>query len=289
MWEAGSLDAEALGFDPRAQKWIPLGELLAAIKENLVPTGNTIPPRPRRRGQKDPLDVDKFIPPVKKLAPLPPERSGKHLGVKHRNAIRRWQVLWILSVLVGVLVSLGLFFWANAAIDERNSLNVRIDTLNESLRQKNGEIERLRQCSRENLETDEIQGRVVLRSPGGGQVAQSGIKILLYNSQALERHLEQVLRHIPEGTRPEDAARGMVNGLPFPITTTTTDSNGFYHLRLQEPGEYILHTNIIPKSGDPLLWFLSFDSRQPGHARIDFTEGNLSARLVPGLVVTPAR
>jgi len=287
LWDSGDLPPESLGFDPATKKWIPLGDLLSQPEPHTpAPETSLIPPRGT---QGPPRDSENFIPSVPELAPLPKSRRGNHSGPKHSRSILRWQIVWILTLLLAVLTTIALFFWANSAKDERNQLLVKIDALTESLAKKDAALEKLLTSSRDSLNPDEIQGRILVRNPTGLFNAQPGIKVLLYNRRDIEKHIDETLRALTHDPNPATAARTLVNSLPHPLSSTTTDSNGFYHFRLHTPGDFVLHSNILPASGDTLLWFLSFDSTQPPHTRIDFTESNTSTQLVPGLVITPAR
>jgi hypothetical protein len=115
------------------------------------------------------------------------------------------------------------------------------------------------------------------------------VKVLLYNRRDLERYLGEILQNPSHSQDAAATARHLVNHLPFPIATTTTDSKGQYEFRLQAAGDFVLHTNILATQSGPMVWFLGFDSSEPPYSRIDFNESNRSTSLVPGLVVVPAR
>jgi hypothetical protein len=273
IWRAGQFPEEVVGYDPQAGEWTPLkdwfpgGEKLASV-----------------------FDEKKFLPPPPELAPLPPSRS--HHGRKRKPGARhvlRWQMATILSILAALLACVAMFVRANTAFADRDRLAERVESLRSQLEEREEALERLSTATGEVLPPDEIKGRLVLRAPDGSEIPQAGVKVLLYNRRDIERYLDGELANIPEGANADDIARHLVNHLPFPVTTTTTDSKGDYDFRLQAPGEFVLHTNLLQTARGPQVWFLAFNSKEPPHTRIDFKASNRSTSLVPGLIVVPGR
>ncbi len=278
IWRAGLFPSDAVGFDPAGEEWSPLADWFpGGIAE-------------KKSEPAPPPSEKKFRPPPPEMAPLPPSRN--HHGrprKRSKKKILKWQVVSILAFLVAILVGVAMFMRADSVAAERDRFKERAESLQAKLREREEALERLSQATGEVLPPDQIQGRLVLRASDGTPVPQQGVKVLLYNRRDLERYLGESLRHSAEERDAAEVARHLVNHLPFPIATTTTDSKGGYEFRLQAPGEFVLHTNLLQTPAGPMLWFLGFDSAKPPHTRIDFLDTNRSTSLVPGLVVVPAR
>jgi hypothetical protein len=259
LWEAGDLPDDALGHDHLKDEWLPLDEFL---KRDAPPAA---------------------------FKPIHPANAALRRPSRPRSSssmrlLRRWQVAWILTLLVGILAAIALHFRASHAVAGREARLVEIEELRARIADRDAVIERLRSASREILDPAEIQGRVFLRTKEGAIAPQPGMKVTLHPRRDVERHIESTL----SGT-PENPAATLATTLPFPVATTTTDSNGFYHIRLPAPGEYILHTNMLPARGPSAIWFVSFDSTAKDHSRVDLTDANMTSNFTPGLVITPAR
>lgn len=273
IWRAGQFPEEVVGYDPEKAEWSSL--------KDWFPGGEKL---------ESAIDEKKFRPPPPELAPLPPSRS--HHARKRKPGSRqvlRWQMATILTILAAVLACVAMFVRANTAFADRDRITERIDALRAELAESKESLERLSTATGEVLPPDEIKGRIFLRAPGGSEIPQVGVKVLLYNRRDLERYLDGELANIPPGANPDDIARHLVNRLPFPVNTTTTDSKGDYEFRMQSQGEFVLHTNILQTTRGAQVWFLAFNSEKPPHTRIDFKDSNRSTSLVPGLIVVPGR
>ena len=278
IWRAGQFPEDVVGFDPAKEVWCPLQEWF--------PGGKKVESDEAEKS----LPEKKFRLPPPELAPLPPSRNQHGRSRKPgAKKILRWQMATILSILAAVLACVAMYVRANTAFAERDQLKVRVDTLRNDLQERTEALEKLSAASNEVLPPDELKGRLLLRAADGTEIPQAGVKVLLYNRRDIERHLDESLGKFPPGSDPAETIRHLVNHLPFPITTTTTDSHGFYDFRLQAPGEFVLHTNLLSTANGPMVWFLTLDSTKPPHTRIDFKESNRSTSLVPGLVFIPAR
>lgn len=278
IWRAGLFPADAVGFDPVKEDWSPLTEWFPG---EIVTKKSEPAAAPAEK---------KFRPPPPEIAPLPPSRN--HHGrprKRSKQKVLKWQVLSILGFLVAILVGVSMFIRSETVMAERDRFKERSEALQVEIQKREEALERLSEASGEVLPPDQLKGRLALRATDGTLVPQQGVKVLLYNRRDLERYLEESLAGPAEGLDAAGAARKLVNQLPFPIATTTTDSGGHYEFRLQAPGEFILHTNVLQTPNGPMLWFLGLDSTKPPHTRIDFSESNRSTSLVPGLVVVPAR
>ncbi|MFM8364285.1 MAG: hypothetical protein ACKOAS_03960 [Verrucomicrobiota bacterium] len=188
-----------------------------------------------------------------------------------------------------MLVGVAMHVRTDAALSERDRFKQRIESLEAQLLERTESLERLSENTGEVLSPDQIKGRLLLRATDGTAIPQQGVKVLLYNRRDLERYLEESLQNADANLDAAQAAVDLVNKLPFPLATTTTDSKGNYEFRLQAPGEFVLHTNILQTPTGPMVWFLGFKSSEPPYTRIDFSEANRSTSLVPGLIVVPAR
>lgn len=260
--DGGELPDDALAHDHAKDEWLPVDEFLDAFPERL---------------------------PAAPLKPIAPGNAALRRPSRPRSSssmrlLRRWQVGWILTLLTGVLAAIALHFRASHAVSGRETLLVEIEELRKRVAQRDDVIERLRSASREILDPSEVQGRVVLRATDGSIAPQAGLKVTLHPRREVERHIDTTLRN--DNANP---AQALASTLPFPVASTTTDSNGFYHIRLPQPGEYILHTNILPAAGPSVIWFVSFDSTAKDHSRIDLTDANMTSNFTPGLVITPAK
>jgi hypothetical protein len=273
IWRAGQFPEEVVGFDPATEEWSPLKEWF--------PGGEKV---------ASDLDEKKFRPPPPELAPLPPSRS--HHGRKRKpgaQKVLRWQMATILIFLAAILACVAMAVRTNTAIADHERLAERVESLRTQLEESKESLERLSAATGEVLPPDEAKGRLTLRAPDGSEIPQAGVKVLLYNRRDIERYLDAELVSIPAGANADELARHLVNHLPFPVSTTTTDSKGEYEFRLQAPGDFVLHTNLLQTARGAMLWFLAFNSKEPPHTRIDFKESNRSTSLVPGLVVVPGR
>lgn len=278
IWRSGQFPSDAVGFDPAKEIWTPLNDWFAGEV-------------PKIKSETPAADAEKkFRLPPPEMAPLPPSRN--HHGRPRKGSsqkILKWQVLSILALLVAVLVGVAMHVRTDAALAERDRFKERIESLEAQLQERTESLERLSENTGEVLSPDQVKGRLALSANDGSAVAQQGVKVLLYNRRDLERYLEQSLQNADVNSDAAQAAVDVVNNLPFPLATTTTDSKGNYEFRLQAPGEFVLHTNILQTPGGPMLWFLGFNSTEPPYTRIDFTDSNRSTSLVPGLIVVPAR
>lgn len=275
IWRAGQFPEETMGFDPADQSWRPLVDWFSALPKDLK---STLP---------KPTPDKKLPPPPPAMTPLPPG-SGRSRRGSDRKALK-WQVVSIFAFLVAIMVGVVMFVRSSAVEAERNRFQERTEFLQSELAKRTESLERLSESTGEVLEPDFIKGRLLLRANDGTLVPQQGVKVLLYNRREIERHLEEALKKEESGSDDAKVAQNLVNTLPFPIATTTTDSKGAYEFRLQAAGDFVLHTNILANGSNPMLWFLGFNSTEPPYTRIDFTDSNRSTSLVPGLIVVPAR
>lgn len=278
IWRAGQFPSDSVGFDPAKESWAPLAEWFPGEISKME---SKIPAAPAEK---------KFRLPPPEMAPLPPSRNHHGRPRKGSNQkVLKWQVISILAFLVALLVGVAMHVRAEAALSERERFKAQIESLETQLQERTESLERLSENTGEVLSPDQINGRLALRSSDGSAVPQQGVKVLLYNRRDLERYLEETLQNGDINSDAAQAAVDVVNNLPFPLATTTTDSKGNYEFRIQAPGEFVLHTNILQTPSGPMLWFLGFDSAEPPYTRIDFTDLNRSTSLVPGLIVVPAR
>lgn len=272
IWRAGQFPEDVVGYDPATEEWSPLKEWF--------PGGEKL---------ESAAEEKRFRPPPPDLAPLPPSRSHHRRKKPGARKVLRWQMVTILIALTALLACVAFYVRANTAFADRDRLAERVESLRADLDESKQALERLSTATGEVLPPDEVKGRLVLRAPDGVDIPQAGVKVLLYNRRDLERYLEGELANIPSGANPDAITRHLVNNLPFPVTTTTTDSKGEYAFRLQSPGEFVLHTNILQTPKGAMAWFLAFNSKEPPHTRIDFKESNRTTSLVPGLIVVPGR
>jgi len=279
LWQTNSLPHDSFVFDSSKDAWEPassfFGHLSVAYScsEPKLPS----PESPKIRSTFDPKHS--FINSPKKddrRKPEPPK-------------IRQWQTAFVAASLIAILGICGVYIWSARQLSGEGALKSRIISLEKELAERQATVERLHFSSRLNLAPNEIQGHFKTPAQDGGKTPQIGVKVLLFRKDDIQEYLDNWISKADPSTDPVSLSRDIVNGLPFPIASTTTDSEGFYRFELEESGEFVLHTNIVDPSATPLLWFLLFNSNDPHHGPIDFNESNISNNLTPNLAITPAR
>lgn len=278
LWQNGSLPDDTLVFLHESSTWEPVTVVFSNLSKPGTPASPATPARSRKLQETKPRPD--FRPAEASLE----SKNEKQAGEQSPRA-RLWQNAFIICLLVATAAIGAVVFWASQKFSETDSLHSRLQSLESHLAEKDTTIRRLRDSTRPRLEPNEIQGRFILNS----NRSTAGAKVALFRRAEMEKFIQQTLSSAPPENDEAATARSLTENLPFPIASTATDSEGFYRLEIPEPGEFILHTNMIGPASKPLVWFLSFSPDDPRHGPIHFTEENASSLISPDLVILKAR
>ena len=280
LWQTDSIPDDTLVFIADSSTWEPVTKVFSGLSklQNLNPSAPKSHPRDR-------ISKETKEKPVFRRAEAFVDSDNHEEAIAHSPQANLWQKAFIISLLVFAAVIGAIFFWFSGTFSEIESLRSRASNLQNLISEKDATIQRLRDSTRTQLEPNEIQGRFILNSTE----AKSGAKVALFRRAEIEKFLKEALSKTEPGADETAVALSITNNLPFPIASTATDSEGFYRLEIPEPGEFILHTNIVGTSSRTLVWFLSFSPDDPQHGPIHFTEKNASNLISPDLVILKAR
>jgi hypothetical protein len=278
LWQTNSLAQDCLVFDPAKEDWLPASEFfshLSITHPNPKSTAPEFPKTPPSAWAK------------KDAAPLP-EPDGEPDPIHPK--VRKWQTAFVAALLLGVLAACAAFFWSAERHAQSAPLHSKIASLEKQLAEREAELRQTALATRSKLAPDEIQGRFTIQAADGSEIPQIGAKILLFRKGEIQAFLDKMLSSgAATSVDHQQAALDIVNNLPFPTASTTTDSEGFYRFSLPEPGMFVLHTNMTDPDGHTAMWFLSFDPSTPNHGPIPINESNICTNFTPGLAITPAR
>ena len=208
------------------------------------------------------------------------ERSGKTL--KRR----------LLLFFAAFAVVLGAVIWESKTSAEIDSLKASLAKAAADNLEWKQKFENVLFAAREVASNDLVRGRVIIRDATGQRVVLPGIKIRLYPRAEIEAFLSERYNRIAEagGTDANRLPAHFLKGIPFPIETTTTDSDGRFECKVPQPGEYVIQTGIRSgKTGGMRLWFVTFDSRDPLNTPVDITETNAVQQFNPLFMLVQGR
>jgi len=280
LWQTGSIPDETLVFIAESSTWEPVTTVFSGLSklQNLSPSSP-------KSSARDRISKETKEKPVFRRAESSEESEEEKEAVEQSPQAKMWQKAFIILLLVCAAGIGAIFFWVSAKVSETESLRARADNLQNLIAEKDSTIRNLRDSTRTQLEPNEIQGRFILNSTQ----PKSGAKVALFRRAEIEKFLKETLSKIESGADETAIALNITNNLPFPLASTATDSEGFYRLEIPEPGEFILHTNIVGDSSKTLVWFLAFSPDDPQHGPIHFTEKNASNLLSPDFAIVEAR
>jgi hypothetical protein len=134
-----------------------------------------------------------------------------------------------------------------------------------------------------------VSGQVILRNQARQRTVIPGMKIRLYRRSDLEDYLRQRFEEF-RAAPPQDAISALLSGMPSPLDTTATDTDGKFSIQLPEPGQYVLQTSTLDrKTRDMRIWMLTFDSADTLNTPILISEFNASTTFDPLLILTEGR
>jgi len=198
---------------------------------------------------------------------------------------------WLLALLaLAVAVGAALFAWIQSG--EISSLKGRLAAAEDSRASLQKQYDEALLTSREVSAKDIVRGRAIVRDANGKRVAAPGIKVRLFSRKTIESHLEAREQEItPEtGSSPSQLAAHYIRGLPTPIETTSTDSDGRFEFHVPEPGDYVVQSSLISaKTREMRLWFVSFNSRDPLNTPVDLEDSNVVRQFSPLLMLSEGR
>jgi hypothetical protein len=258
LFETGHLSDSDCCLDEKCNEWIPLGDFLQRV------------PGYSKRSRQ-----------------AAPNESPRSRGKTNRPPVAAWVVVFGALVLSFFL---GLLAWKQQG--EIAGLQARLSAAEATNAEAKEKYQKVLFASREVAESNLVRGRVILRDASGKRVSLPGIKIRIYPRAQIESHLAARHESVAQagGTDLFRLATHFLKGMPDPLETTSTDSDGRFELKVPEPGEYVLQTGIrSAKTGEMRVWFVTFDSRDALNTPVDITESNVVRQFNPLLMLVGGR
>ncbi|MFZ4597478.1 MAG: hypothetical protein ACOYNN_02445 [Terrimicrobiaceae bacterium] len=219
-----------------------------------------------------------------------PERRNSAGRASRKNQVAMMVASWI-ALLLAAAMLVGSGFWIFELYKQLGSKDATITEMKKTLAEREKENQRLLFVSREIAEPGTVRGSLVLRNEGGKRIAIPGTQVNLFRRKEVEDHLDR--RFAEAASLPPDstlnAAAFLVEGLPQPQSSTTTDASGRFEFSVPEPGDYVLIAAANASGGASRLWFVSFDSRDPLNTLVELTEANTVQQFLRSLIIVQGR
>jgi len=283
LWQTGSLPEGTLVLIQDSSVWEPIETVFRGLE-----TGRQ-DPRFLPIGQEKPKPIRARETAFRRAELAEEGGEPRQESTSVPQTVKKWQTAFVAALLLGCIAAAGAYFLAAPASAELARRDSEIQKLKTQLAERDAAIERLKNAQRTELAPNEIQGRLELPPGSGRPTAAAGVKVILHRRADIEKYLGETLAKADPSAPAASLASSIVNNLPFPLASTTTDSSGFYRLELPEAGDFVLHTNIMDPEGNAIMWFLAFNPSAPNHGPIDFKKSNAATRLAPGFIITNAR
>jgi hypothetical protein len=266
LLETGSFLSTDLCYSESNPTWVP-------IKEFLEKSGTT-----------------KFSRTKDRAAGTLPERRGSSGRSSRKKQASTMIAAWI-ALLLALAALVGAGFWIFELHKEIAGKDEELAKLRLTVAEKEKENQRLLFVSREVAEPGTVRGSMVLRNDGGKRIAVPGTQVNLFKRNAIESHLDR--KFAEAATLPSDAKLDagafLVQGLPQPDSTTTTDASGRFEFAVPEAGDYVLIAGAHASGGTQRLWFVSFDSRDPLNTLVELTDANTVQQFLRSLIIVQGR
>jgi len=201
------------------------------------------------------------------------------------------RIVWGTMILAAVALTTMVIFIGHSIV--LSAKNIRIQAEHDSLMERLSQYPSLEELAYLRVgiaPQDEVHGWLVLRASDGTRTLAPTVAVRLYQRDDITAFLADEAPKLMENMQNDLGLRMCMSLLPEPLLTTLTNQFGAFDIKLPEPGQYVIFSEVsIQHSGKYYVWLLEFNSNDEVNTPIELSPTNAIRSFDPRLMLREAR